>query len=364
MATLAAVMFSCAPDKVAPSTEQNQQPEFAGAVGDPHPRLDPTCGDSADIYLVSEDGNRTVNRCFRGPLQGYAQFPCPPGQQDWGKVTIMNGLQTLVANFSLAPGWYVDQSNSEFSTASSFQFNNGIPVPSNDWTSQNINPVENKWQMSVQMDSIGLACFDIAIRLTILKLNIYSAVVPNSPTVVWGYSEEWNDQESNRYNGISPFLTHWCRSYCPEQWPAAQAECKTIYTGSSNLPNCATIAPSISGTQGAVYYQWSTGATTPSINVCPTATTTYTVSVNDDGGNLFVNDITVNVVDAACGNNNRKVSVCHVPPGNPSNVQTICIDWNGVPAHVARFRSPNSNPNQGHDSGCEIGACGSNPCLQ
>ena len=369
MASVAAILFSCAPDKVSPTPEaSNGEPTLAGAVGDPHPRLDPTCGDSADIYLVGEDGSKTVNRCFRGALQGYAQFPCPGSQPDWGKITIMNGLQTLVANFSLAAGWYVDASNSNFSTASSFQFdNNGVPMPTNDWTGTAVNPVVNKWQLSIQMDSIGLACFDMSIRLAALKLNLYSQVVPNSMTNLWAYNEDWDDTESRRYNGVSPFLTHWCRSYCPEQWPAPEAECATIYTGVSQLPNCATIGPDVSGTTGSVYYNWSTGETTPTISVCPTTTTSYTVSVNDDMGTVAVKNIAVNVVDASCGNGRfagQKVKVCHVPPGNPSNVQNICISWNGVPAHVERFRSPSSNPNMGHDSGCEIGECGSNPCLQ
>ncbi|KAA3633289.1 MAG: T9SS C-terminal target domain-containing protein, partial [Bacteroidetes bacterium] len=35
-----------------------------------------------------------------------------------------------------------------------------------------------------------------------------------------------------------------------------------------------------------------------------------------------------------CGNNNNKVLVCHVPQGNPANVQTICISPNAVSTHV------------------------------
>ena len=204
-------------------------------------------------------------------------------------------------------------------------------------------------------------------RIGVVKLNLYSQVIPSSLTYIWGYNEEWDDVESNRYNGISPFLTHWCRNYCPQQWPAPTTECTTIYTGAPALIGCATIGPDVSGTTGNVYYAWSTGASTPTISVCPTTSTTYTVSVSDDAGPVAVKEIAVNVINAACGNGNgnnphHKVTVCHHPPGNPANVQNICIDWSGVPAHVARFRPAGSQ--QGHDSGCEIGACGSNPCLQ
>ena len=40
------------------------------------------------------------------------------------------------------------------------------------------------------------------------------------------------------------------------------------------------------------------------------------------------------IEDWKCGNNNKKVLVCHVPPGNPSNAHTICISKNDIAAHV------------------------------
>jgi len=47
-----------------------------------------------------------------------------------------------------------------------------------------------------------------------------------------------------------------------------------------------------------------------------------------------------------------KVTVCHVPPGNPGNPQTLCIGAAGVPAHVP-----------GHvATGDHLGECASNPC--
>ncbi len=43
-------------------------------------------------------------------------------------------------------------------------------------------------------------------------------------------------------------------------------------------------------------------------------------------------------------NNPKKVIVCHYPPGNPENVQEICISQNAVAAHLAH--------------GCRVGSCG------
>src|SRR3989304_3135255 len=42
----------------------------------------------------------------------------------------------------------------------------------------------------------------------------------------------------------------------------------------------------------------------------------------------------VEVIDVRCGNNLDKVSLCHLPPGNPQNAQQLCIDANSVPTHL------------------------------
>ena len=47
-----------------------------------------------------------------------------------------------------------------------------------------------------------------------------------------------------------------------------------------------------------------------------------------------------------CGNNNNKVVICHIPPGNPSNAHTITISQSAVQAHLAH--------------GDSLGPCGGN----
>ncbi len=51
-----------------------------------------------------------------------------------------------------------------------------------------------------------------------------------------------------------------------------------------------------------------------------------------------------------CGNNNNKVSICHIPPGNPANAQTKCVSANAVAGHL------------GH--GDYVGPCGNTNCNQ
>ena len=86
----------------------------------------------------------------------------------------------------------------------------------------------------------------------------------------------------------------------------------------------------------AVSYLWTPGGqTTASITV--TQPGTYCVTGYDASG--CPSDVpactTVNTADVICGQHGQKVILCHVPPGNPGNPQTLCIAPSAVPAHLA-----------------------------
>ena len=68
----------------------------------------------------------------------------------------------------------------------------------------------------------------------------------------------------------------------------------------------------VSGGTGPYSYTWSNGATTSSITVSPTATTTYSVTVQDQNGCPgSAATKTVNVVNVSGGNKGDKIVVCH-----------------------------------------------------
>ena len=43
---------------------------------------------------------------------------------------------------------------------------------------------------------------------------------------------------------------------------------------------------------------------------------------------------------ACAADNTEKTTICHIPPGNPSNAHTICVGNAAVPAHVKNHGDP------------------------
>jgi hypothetical protein len=354
---IGAITFGCQSENVKPKA--NDTKPTIGMLGEgPHPSMSPTCSDTTVLRLKSADGSYKVNYC------GLA--PCPPNQPEWGKLEIVNGVDSIAVYMTLAVGWFVDACDYRIAPTSSFSLDQaGLPATvGTDYSSKDVANL-NRWTLFVHKNNISMdpnRIFSMASKLTVVKMGFLSGVDQRSRRSLWAANADWNVAGSNKQS-MSEFLTPWQWAFC---WPAADSACAVAYAGLPGNNGCATLAPSVAGATAPITYAWSSGETSASISACPSAATTYSVSVSDANGPFSVTDYQVNVVDASCRSGNspqHKVWVCHIPPGNPNNPQDICIDWNGVPAHVARFRAPGANPNQGHDSGCEIGKCGTNPCL-
>ena len=121
--------------------------------------------------------------------------------------------------------------------------------------------------------------------------------------------------------------------------PSIGCQSNTIFTGygPQDLLLTATSAT-------AVFYQWFLdgvlipGATSSTHQA--TIAGTYSVQVTDANGcksDLSATAViaSVNVVDVRCGNGLKKIILCHVPPGNIGNPQTLCIAPSAIPAHLA-----------------------------
>jgi hypothetical protein len=94
--------------------------------------------------------------------------------------------------------------------------------------------------------------------------------------------------------------------------------------------NCVALGAIAAGGVAPYTYLWSPGGSAPNnanTEVCPTATTTYTLKVTDANGCSRTDDVMVFVNDVRCGNKMDKVFVCH-------HGEQICISPDGVPAHL------------------------------
>ena len=108
--------------------------------------------------------------------------------------------------------------------------------------------------------------------------------------------------------------------------------CATVYDGYDPLACTDITATSTYGTPPYTY-SWSNGDSGATINVCPTETTTYEVTVTDAAGNTDTAETTVVATDVSCGKKGDKVEICHIT-GNGSS-HTICVSPKAVAAHLA-----------------------------
>jgi len=93
--------------------------------------------------------------------------------------------------------------------------------------------------------------------------------------------------------------------------------------------NCTTLNGIASGGVAPYTLSWSGGftANNSSTTVCPTTTTSYTLTVTDKNGCTRSDDVIVNVNDVRCGSKMDKVQINH-------NGEVICVAKEAVPAHL------------------------------
>jgi hypothetical protein len=121
---------------------------------------------------------------------------------------------------------------------------------------------------------------------------------------------------------------------------------KTVYLGYPDS-SCAKLQSSGAGGGTPPYtLSWSTGSNASFINVCPTVSTVYYLTITDSKGCTAKDSVKVCVVDVRCGTGNRKVAICHRTgsSSNPSN--SLCVDLADAKSHLL------SHP------GDKLGGCG------
>jgi hypothetical protein len=284
------LIYGCSPEHVGKSSGNNNDgPGIAGAL-DPHPALEVVCSPMDTISLWSEEGSSWCNKCY--DMFGVVR-PCDAQDSvtSWGNAVLMNGLDSMdtdndqmydaaqnifVANITMAAGWFIRTNQSQFSTNNNWVIQNGIIQIQNDWLSTRLDPVENAWQLRKAVSELP-TCFDVALRLKVLSLDLFSDSIAGSTTTVWGRNPNANNPTHRTFSPISPYLTHFCPNNCgtPTVGPTPTDQCVALYVGAPALGSCTNlVAPAPSSPVGTIQYAWSGGQSTASVNVCPTATTT------------------------------------------------------------------------------------------
>ena len=136
----------------------------------------------------------------------------------------------------------------------------------------------------------------------------------------------------------------------PGEGPYTGGPETTIYLGYG--PQTVTLSSSASG-GSSFTYAWSpsdglscSDCADPVFTPTTEGNYTFTLTVTNEYGCTSTCTITICVLDIRVpGTNGKKVYLCHVPPGNPENPQTLSISVNAVPAHLTE-----------HD-GDHLGAC-------
>jgi hypothetical protein len=110
---------------------------------------------------------------------------------------------------------------------------------------------------------------------------------------------------------------------------------KTVYYGYPDSA-CATLASGSAGGGVPPYVlTWSTGSHAAAINVCPTTSTTYYLTITDKNNCSVTDSVKVCVIDVRCGNNLDKVTICHNTGSSTNPNNTLCVALPAAVNHIA-----------------------------
>lgn len=188
------------------------------------------------------------------------------------------------------------------------------------------NPVCSTSTIAGNVNVVSTGCNSRTLDLTVTGGSpSYSYLWYSSP---FPATQDISITNSGTYNGSA-----WDMSGCATSFAATATISPAVANAGADRQlyigygaTCTTLTGTGSGGTAPYTYRWSNGSNTASINVCPTVTTSYTVTVTDAVGCSSTDAVVVNVTDVRCSAN--KVSVCH-------GGTTKCVPLPQVASHLA-----------------------------
>jgi hypothetical protein len=372
------VATGCKPEQSV-EPKKNVAPEMGLAANDSHDRPTPACMYSVYAPLVDAAGN----------TQGGDEFEAGIGE--YGRVEFVNDPTDFWCLLSMGYYWLAAEGSIWVGQCGDVPL---LPDGRVDWENfqwGSSTPLAQFYQWGVPTANINLDANLCACAVVVVE-GVQSDFFGNAfnNTILWA--------KGDRTVGANGFGTTVCPVPCPF---ISDNECHDIDRASGRNCEEITVVSTNAGSPGSAPFTFtvknSTRTTTittitgnmtgtATFTVCPTATSgveSYWVYLGDSRA-LYVDSLKIDVsvtptcappcavptpttvgdipADYNCGNTNqgeRKVNVCHLPPGNPANRQMICIAVSALPAHVIDFK-PANNRCLGHMPGCHIGPC--DPC--
>ncbi|GAB2485040.1 DUF5689 domain-containing protein [Algoriphagus taiwanensis] len=199
--------------------------------------------------------------------------------------------------------------------------------------------------ITVSLSEAGLRSFifnDNVIDHITLSNELYDNYLEGSETLFIPFN-----LIPNYANTTSDHLPVSARLLAGEPLLSDAGEGGVVYLGYAPQESITLSATDATGGNGAYTYSWSDGQMGQVITVSPTTTTTYTLTVTDEAGNVFTDEVTVCVVDVRSGRKGDRVLVC-LPLGNSGRSRTLSVAPQAVPALLK--------------NGATLGACGTIPC--
>lgn len=109
---------------------------------------------------------------------------------------------------------------------------------------------------------------------------------------------------------------------------------KIVYRGYADSSCTRLQSSNVGGGVGPLTLTWTPGNShQPFINVCPTTTRVYYLTVTDANGCTKTDSVKVCVIDVRCGNNLKSVTICHGTGSASNPYTTLCVGKTETNSH-------------------------------